>query len=100
MGWKARLSALVRAPRLGLGLGSWPCLRGLECVSDLRLVFEGFEGADARVADQVQAVAVGDRRRVGPARIVEDGAAGLHREAGGRGAVELGGVDDVADRGQ
>jgi hypothetical protein len=31
---------------------------------------------------------------------MEDGAAALHREAGRRGAVELGGVDDVADRGQ
>ena len=45
-------------------------------------------------------MAVRDRGRVGAAWVVEDRAPGLHREAGGRGAFELGRVDDVADRGQ
>ena len=59
---------------------------------------ERLQRGDARVAGQVDAAAVGDHRRVGALRVVEDAPAAAHHEAGGRFVGELGDVDDVADR--
>ena len=57
-----------------------------------------FQRGDARVAGQVEVLAVGDDRRVGPLRVGEDLAAAVHHVADRALVGELGDVDDFADR--